>query len=614
MKYAGFFVKLFLVGSLAALSVASKAQTVSQSGVVSPGHLGAWVTSGLVKDAGSPTNFQANALGLYNGANSPFAISSQTTSGSLPATYCTLALGATTTATLLTGQNQTGGPCPLNINIGGTIVPVGGSNWLSTNFDNQFCAAQGSVLYRNNAVWTCLPPGNSGQVLQTLGIGQNPQWAGSGGIGTVTSITAGTGLTGGTITSSGTIALSSPVSVANGGTASTTLTAHNVMLGEGTSAIAFAAPGVSGTCLTSNGVAADPTFQSCPGTGTVTSISAGTGISVSPSPITSSGAVTLSAPPNANLGAVQAPGGRLTLLTGTPVMAANETAKSTVYYDTYTTNYVPVYSGTAWTYLAITADEISMGLDSVTPHIALGSLYDVFGINNTGALAICAGPAWTNSTTRSTAIARQNGIWTNSTSMTHCYGGASGTTDYGAVSANTGTYLGTLYATANGQTGVAFTGSAAGGANNILGLYNAYNRVRVEALCQDSNSNWTSGSGAWQALDASTSNRISAVDGLAQSNVSGTLMQEASMSIHATVSQVGISANSTSATPALAAYGQGPTVSATGGTAAMTLTTTFTGLPLLGFNFYQAMQNQDATFPNTLSGNGLSGLRISLDM
>ena len=41
------------------------------------------------------------------------------------------------------------------------------------------------------------------------------------GIGTVTSIVAGTGLTGGTITGSGTIALSAPVSIANGGTNAT---------------------------------------------------------------------------------------------------------------------------------------------------------------------------------------------------------------------------------------------------------------------------------------------------------------------------------------------------------------------------------------------------------
>lgn len=51
--------------------------------------------------------------------------------------------------------------------------------------------------------------GTNGQVLQSTGTGL--QWASAGGVGTVTSITAGTGLTGGTITSSGTIAIDSTV-------------------------------------------------------------------------------------------------------------------------------------------------------------------------------------------------------------------------------------------------------------------------------------------------------------------------------------------------------------------------------------------------------------------
>ena len=43
------------------------------------------------------------------------------------------------------------------------------------------------------------------------------------------------------------------VAVANGGTGLTTLTANNVMLGNGTSTPAFVAPGTSGNVLTSNG-------------------------------------------------------------------------------------------------------------------------------------------------------------------------------------------------------------------------------------------------------------------------------------------------------------------------------------------------------------------------
>jgi hypothetical protein len=43
------------------------------------------------------------------------------------------------------------------------------------------------------------------------------------------------------------------VAVANGGTGTTTLTANNVVIGNGTSAVNFVAPGTSGNVLTSNG-------------------------------------------------------------------------------------------------------------------------------------------------------------------------------------------------------------------------------------------------------------------------------------------------------------------------------------------------------------------------
>jgi hypothetical protein len=49
--------------------------------------------------------------------------------------------------------------------------------------------------------------------------------------------------------------------VANGGTGDATLTAHAVLLGEGTSGVAFATIGTAGRVLTDNGAGADPTFQ-----------------------------------------------------------------------------------------------------------------------------------------------------------------------------------------------------------------------------------------------------------------------------------------------------------------------------------------------------------------
>ena len=76
------------------------------------------------------------------------------------------------------------------------------------------------------------------------------------GTGTSVGINVGAGKTAviaGTLTLNGTVNGSAAVGVANGGTGATTLTANNVLLGNGTSAPLFVAPGSNGNVLTSNG-------------------------------------------------------------------------------------------------------------------------------------------------------------------------------------------------------------------------------------------------------------------------------------------------------------------------------------------------------------------------
>lgn len=85
-------------------------------------------------------------------------------------------------------------------------------------------------------------------------------------------------------------------SVAGGGTGLATLTANNVILGNGTSSPTFVAPGTAGNLLTSNGT----TWISSPGgagTGTVTSVALADGssspiFSITGSPVTTSGTLT----------------------------------------------------------------------------------------------------------------------------------------------------------------------------------------------------------------------------------------------------------------------------------------------------------------------------------
>jgi hypothetical protein len=57
---------------------------------------------------------------------------------------------------------------------GGSAVPVGNS--LSALLDT-IGSTQGAILYRGSASWAILPPGSSGQYLQTQGASANPLWA-----------------------------------------------------------------------------------------------------------------------------------------------------------------------------------------------------------------------------------------------------------------------------------------------------------------------------------------------------------------------------------------------------------------------------------------------------
>ena len=58
-----------------------------------------------------------------------------------------------------------------------------------------------------------------------------------------------------------TLTATTAVGVASGGTGQNALSAHNVLIGEGTSGVGFAAPGTAGQILASNGAAVDPSFQ-----------------------------------------------------------------------------------------------------------------------------------------------------------------------------------------------------------------------------------------------------------------------------------------------------------------------------------------------------------------
>lgn len=91
----------------------------------------------------------------------------------------------------------------------------------------------GGVVYGDGTNYVSTSAGTAGQVLLSNG-------ASAPSFGAVPTVNLATGVTG-------------TLPVANGGTGATSLTANNVLLGNGTSAVQVVAPGSSGNVLTSNG-------------------------------------------------------------------------------------------------------------------------------------------------------------------------------------------------------------------------------------------------------------------------------------------------------------------------------------------------------------------------
>lgn len=212
---------------------------------------------------------------------------------------------------------------------------------------------------------------------------------------------------------------------------------------------------------------------------------------------------------------VLSPGGRLTLQSGAPVMTGDMTGANSVFYDSYISQLVPLYNGSAWSYLPIASDEISLAL-STTNHLA-GNIYDVFAINVGGVLTLVTGPAWTSTIARSIVIARHGGILTNSSILNHAYHGA---TDYGPISANQATLLGSIYCTSNGQTSAQFTpASVASGPAGIVAISNAYNTCNATYFGSDSTVSWPYSSTVWRHANNSSNNIFVLLDSLGTINV-----------------------------------------------------------------------------------------------
>jgi hypothetical protein len=117
---------------------------------------------------------------------------------------------------------------------------------------------------------------------------------------------------------------------------------------------------------------------------------------------------------------------RLTLTSGVPVTTSDVVSATTLYCTPYNGNAIGLYSGSVWNIRA--SSEFQIALAALT----VGRPYDVFCYDNAGTPTLEV-LAWTNTTTRATALTTQDGVLVK-------------------TGATTRRYLGTFYTTAANMT------------------------------------------------------------------------------------------------------------------------------------------------------------------
>lgn len=244
--------------------------------------------------------------------------------------------------------------------------------------------------------------------------------------------------------------------VPNGGTGLATLTAHGVLIGEGTAAITVTAPGTAGQVLTSNGAAADPTFQ------------------------------TSALDPGVN-------DFRLTLTTGVPVTTADVLAATTLYCTPFRGNRIALYDGALWNLRS--SAELSIAIPATVSQV-----YDVFCFDNAGVPTLEL-LAWTNDTTRATALVRQDGVLCKTGVLTRRYLGSVRTT---AVS---------------GQTE---------DSNLNRYVWNYSNRLRRPEQRFETTTSWTYASTTIRQANGAAANQVNFLIGVSEDLVEGMLNATAS--------------------------------------------------------------------------------------
>jgi hypothetical protein len=259
-------------------------------------------------------------------------------------------------------------------------------------------------------------------------------------------------------------------------------------------------------------------------------------------------------------GSFATPGGRLTLTSGTPVTTSDVTSSTSVYYTPFINNHISLWDGSAW--LSTEFSETTLAIGTVTS----GLPYDVFGYLSGTSLAV-EKLAWTNGTTRATAVTIQDGRYCKSGDKTRLY-------------------LGSFYSTSTTQTA---------DTNAKRFLFNAYNRKMRKLKVVDTTDSWTYSTASWRSWNNSTANRVEMFVGMSEDLTEITFNGVASNSAGYSMGH-GIGLDSTSANSADTYTAAGSSGAVVAGSAI------YKNYVSVGYHYLQALEYGGASGTTTFYG------------
>jgi hypothetical protein len=334
---------------------------------------------------------------------------------------------------------------------------------------------------------------------------------------------------------------------------------------------------------------------------------------------------------NIILGGLNVTQGRLSLVTATPVMSTEQTAKTTIYFTPYQGNLISLYSGAAWYSIPFTEKSIKLtdaqsgathngtmvidgltdtsqlivgmaisgtnvgggsvivSIDSLTQitgsvnstgsatntitfKVPANTALDIFAYNNSGTMKLEM-VKWTNTTTRATALTTQDGIYSKTGALTRKYLGSVCT---GATA---------------GQTEWTFGGTPSNPpvAGKLL-LFNYYNRKEVAAMVRDSVADHGTNYSSYDQAAGESAYQVNVMIGVSEGTCSAEYFVTGAIDTNSANISVGIGINSTSTNSAIntsltkiedASY-----------VAKSTCTAIWSGFLSTGFNYVAAIEKE----------------------